>query len=191
MSAGLHIYGARDNGARAVGVDVTEGVTVLVTPSDGQHNEAALAVARDAHDAGCERATLRTELDHAKRAHERLLKRIRELEEQREAAETRAIAATHGRRRFFGPVLLVPARPGDWSGEVWLLDPIKREHGRALVFASVAEVRAMHPELWVVEVRDGGVLLDAWGAARADSDDALRRPDAGDGKTRRREAAGE
>lgn len=28
-------------------------------------------------------------------------------------------------------------------------------------------------------------------AARADSDDALRRPDAGDGKTRRREAAGE
>ena len=163
MSAGLHVYGERGNGARAVGVDVAEGVTVLVTPSDGQHNDAALAVARDAHDAGCERAALRAELGHAKRAHELLSKRIRELEAQRDAAEARAIAATHGRRRFFGPVLLVPARTGDWSGEVWLLDPIKRERGRALVFASVAEVHALHPELWVVEVRADGVLLDAWG----------------------------
>lgn len=191
MSAGLHIYGARDNGARAVGVDVADGVTVLVTPIDGQHNEAALVVARDTHNAGCERAALRAELDHARRTHERLSKRIRELEAQRDAAEERAIAATYGRRRFFGPVLLVPARPGDWSGEVWLLDPIKRERGRALVFASVAEVRALHPELWMVEVRDGGVLLDAWGSARADADDALRRAGSVDGEARRHEAAGE
>ncbi len=163
MSTGLHVYGARDNGARAVGVDVAEGVTVLVTPSSGEHNDAALAVARDARDAGCERARLRAELERAKRTQDVLAKRILELEAQRDAADARAVAATQGRRRFFGPVLMVPARPGDWSGEVWLLDPDKRERGRALVFASVAEVHAMHPELWVVEVRDGGVLLDAWG----------------------------
>jgi hypothetical protein len=52
---------------------------------------------------------------------------------------------------------------GDWHGEVWLLDPVKQERGRGLRFANVAEVRALHPELWVVSVQGDDVLLDAWG----------------------------
>jgi hypothetical protein len=163
IDAGLRIYGARANGARAVEVEVPENVKVLVTSGDGERNETALAVARDVYKAGWERAGLRVELDNAKRCHKQLLERIRELEEQLAEAEVRERAATDGKRRFFGPVLMVPKHEGDWSGPVLLQDPDKRERGRSLVFASVAEVRALHPELWVVEVRDGGVLLDAWG----------------------------
>lgn len=162
MSGGLHVFGARDNGARAVGVDVHERVQVLVTPSDGDANDEALAVARDVLDAGCERAALRAELEQAKRTIARLSDRVRELGAERQDAENRVTAAATGRRRFFTAVLLVPAKPGDWSGEVWLLDPVKKYRGRTLVFASVAEVRTQHPELWVVEVRADGVLLDAW-----------------------------
>ena len=163
MSTGLHIFGARDNGARAVGVDVHERVQVLVTPSDGDANDEALVVARDVLEAGRERASLRFELEQAQRTIARLSERVRRLDAERQDAENRVTAAVTGRRRFFTSVLMVPANPGDWSGEVWLLDPLKKHRGRALVFASVAEVRALHPELWVVEVREDGVLLDAWG----------------------------
>lgn len=78
------------------------------------------------------------------------------------------------------------------SGEVWLLDPVKKHRGRGLVFANLAEVRRLHPELWVVDVCDDGLLLDAWGdTARAERDDALRRQGPPGGESRRRGAAGE
>lgn len=72
--------------------------------------------------------------------------RIRALTLKVESAEQRLEAAETGRRRFFGQVLLVPVRAGEWSGEVWLQDPVKGDRGTALRFASLMEVRALHPE---------------------------------------------
>ena len=63
-------------------------------------------------------------------------------------------------------MLLKPATPGAWSGEVWLLDPTKQEQGFGLRFESLAEVRRSHPELWVVGIVDDGVLLDGFGGGQ-------------------------
>lgn len=171
----INVFGGGSDGAKSVGFDASKHVRVLVTPIDRKHNSEALTVARELYPKSAASDAVRVELEHAKRTIARLDRELKELEAERDAANERAAHAATGHRRFFTEVLLVPAKPGDWSGEVWLLDPVKKRHGRTLVFASVAEVRALHPELWVVEVRDDGVLLDAWGEA----------------ETRRREAAGE
>ena len=156
-------YGAREGGIRAVGVRTADGMAVLVTPPDAKHNEAAKRLALDVGAQSQADAVLRAALEQA-RAEVELLKEVgRNLD--RKLAEARQIndAAIAGRRRFFGPVLMKPVISGDWSGEVWLLDPVKLERGTGLRFISVAEVRALHPELWVVSTTADGVLLDAWG----------------------------
>jgi len=101
----------------------------------------------------------------------RLDRLVSELRDRAERAESKLShqrvineAAIAGKRRFFSAVLMKPTAPGDWSGEVWLMDPTKQEKGNALRFSSLAEVRAEHPELWVTGTTDDGVLLDAWGS---------------------------
>lgn len=159
----LTVFGGGADGAKSIGFDASARVRVLVTPVGSEHNDEALAVARELYPESAASDAVRVELEHAKRTIARLDRELKTLEAERDAANERAVHAATGRRRFFSAVLMVPAKPGDWSGEVWLLDPVKKYHGRALTFASVAEVREMHPELWVVEVTPDGVLLDAWG----------------------------
>jgi hypothetical protein len=79
----------------------------------------------------------------------------------------------------------VPEDQAQWTvgPHAWLLDNVT-------ALRSPIECRGAQG-LWVIEEGLLARVREAWGAARADSDDALRRPDAGDGKTRRREAAGE
>lgn len=131
------------------------GFRVLVEPNDEAQNAAAMDLARriagdESRLAGAksEAATLREQV-------ERLEAKVRDLRAVNEAATT-------GRRRFFGPVLLKAGTEG-WAGPVWLLDPEKQERGTGLLFASLAEARSMHPELWVIGTTADGVLLDAWG----------------------------
>lgn len=157
-------YGAQLNGARSVGVDLAvEGVRLLVQPQTADRNASAREIAeRIAANEVANRALV-VNFEAARDEVSRLREQIRKLEAR--LAEQRTIneAAIAGRRRFFGPVLMRPVS-GDWSGDVWLLDPEKKERGSGLRFASLAEVRALHPELWTIAVTDDGVLLDAWGA---------------------------
>lgn len=157
------VYGPRPQGGRNLGVSLS-GVTVLLSPADESHQEDAEHIALRLLGEHAERESLLSQLREAEVAAAALMEKLQHANEARRAAESRAESAITGRRRFFGPVLLVPASSGDWAGEVWLLDPDKRERGVALRFASVAEVRAAHPELWVAGAAHGGVLLDAWGA---------------------------
>lgn len=155
-------YGAQMNGARRLSVDV-DGVRVLIEPTTEADNKRARAIAGRVADVETDMVAQQVALDGLQHANAALAQRVHELRAQLAVAEARAEAAIAGRRRFFGPVLLVPVTPGKWDGEVWLQDPVKRDHGNALRFASLAEVRSMHPELWIVEAGMAGVLLDAWG----------------------------
>lgn len=154
-------YGQRIDGAQNLGVDFG-GVRLLVQPSTAHDNEAARQLAGRIADSETERQLLEGKLETSRFEANHLREQVRKLEAK--LAERRAIneAAIAGRRRFFGRVLVRPVNR-DWSGEVWLLDPEKKERGMGLRFASLAEVRALHPELWIVDVTDDGVLLDAWG----------------------------
>lgn len=149
------------DGTRAVRVDVDDGITVLVTPRHADDNKRALQVATRIADAELDAKAQQVALEALQHANDVFATRIRALTLKVESAEQRLEAAETGRRRFFGPVLLVPVRAGEWSGEVWLQDSVKGDRGTALRFASLMEVRALHPELWIVEVRPEGVLLDA------------------------------
>ncbi|MFZ5440489.1 MAG: hypothetical protein ACOZQL_10800 [Myxococcota bacterium] len=160
----IHEYMANAAGARNLGFDAAEGVHVLVQPASAEYQKRAQQVAIAFADAALEQQAQQLALDALQKANESLADQLRKARARIAELETANKAAVTGRRRFFGPVLLLPPRPGDWSGEVWLVDPVKREYGRALVFDSLAEVRRMHPELWVVGVVDGGVLLDAFGS---------------------------
>jgi hypothetical protein len=158
-------YGQRTgDGARNVGVDL-DGVRLLVQPSSAKDNGAARALAERIISDEDARLVLAVQLEAERNDAARLREQIRRLEAK--LSEQRAIneAAIAGRRRFFGPVLMKPVA-ADWAGEVWLLDPERKERGSGLRFASVAEVRALHPELWIVAITDDGVLLDAWAEAR-------------------------
>lgn len=84
---------------------------------------------------------------------------LSERDERAALARSALVSAINGRRRFFGPVLCVPGRDG-WAGEVWLHDPEKRERGSGLAFESLARLRELHPELWIVRTQGDGVLLD-------------------------------
>lgn len=162
-------YGAQLNGARRLSVDL-DGVKVLVEPATEADNKRARQVAQRIADVETDMAAQQLALDGLQHANEALATRVHELRAQLAGAEARAEAAIAGRRRFFGPVLLVPVTPGKWDGEVWLQDPVKRDHGTALRFASLAEVRSMHPELWIVEAAMAGILLDAWGGTAAQAE---------------------
>jgi hypothetical protein len=156
------VYGQRQDGARNLGLEVG-GIRVLLTPPDEEHQVEAGRLAAWLLEQEVERGTLLARLRAAEEEAETLRGHLQRAREAVRAADERANAAIAGRRRFFGPVLLQPARAGDWTGEVWLLDPEKQGRGSGLRFASLAEVRAMHPELWVVGVAEDGILLDAWG----------------------------
>lgn len=159
---GLTVYGRNRNGdgGRNVSI-VVEGMTVLIQSDDASSDEKAIEVARALKHRGdllAEAQKLRAE--HAEEV--AALKRWNEELRVKAAAATASLhAVAEGRRRFFGPVLCVPTTAGDWSGSVWLLDPEKGERGSGLRFASLSELRELHPELWIVSVTDRGILLDA------------------------------
>jgi hypothetical protein len=163
-AVGLVEYGQRGDGAHNVGVDLEHlGVRVLVQPSGADENKAARLVAERICDGEEHVSRLQAEADALRLDNRALWGRVAALRTELRTAQTINEAAIAGRRRFFGAVLMTPVTPGDWTGEVWLLDPAKRERGYGLRFNSLAEVRALHPELWVVRVEpDGAILLDAW-----------------------------
>lgn len=157
----IHEYMANAAGARNLGFDAAEGVHVLIQPSGPEHQKRAQQVAVAFADAALEQQAQQLALDGLQAANESLAEQLRKARARIAELEAAALAAVTGRRRFFGPVLLRPVRPGDWTGEVWLLDPAKKERGFGLRFKSLLEVRLAHPELWVVATGDDGVLLDA------------------------------
>lgn len=150
----IHRYADHGDGRRNLGVDVSEHVTVLVSPrsADAQPEAEQIAALIADHHAEMERA--RTELAECRASLERAKARAT-------AAEAALDAALTGKRRFFGRVLMKPAVAGAWDGEVWLLDPDKQERRWGIGFTSAADVRLAYPELWIVGVTADGVLLDA------------------------------
>lgn len=161
----IHEYMANSAGARNLGFDAADGVHVLIQPSSAEHQKRAQQVAVAFADAALEQQAQQLALDGLQAANETLSNSARRGRASLSSSALRWRPSPTGRRRFFGPVLMKPARPGEWDGEVWLLDPEKRERGFSLRFESLAEVRQLHPELWVVGVVDGGVLLDAFRCA--------------------------
>lgn len=139
------------------------GANVLVSPTGDGGAQRAHEVAAAILDTETRFAILKTEIERQ----ERVISGLRDRAERAESrlSHQRVIneAAIAGKRRFFSAVLMAPKTPGDWSGEVWLMDPVKQLKGNALRFASLAEVHAEHPELWVIGTTADGVLLDAWG----------------------------
>ena len=160
-TAEITVFGQQPSGGHNRAVQFGEGVRVLVQPVSAEFDDSA-------HDATLAISALATNrlIEDTRAAC--LRNAVASGQEQLQVlsaklAEARAIAeaAVTGRRRFFGPVLMRPATAEGWTGPVVLLDPVKQEHGYSLQIRSVAEVRALHPELWVVSVEDGDVLLDA------------------------------
>lgn len=163
MSAQIHEYMER-NGVRNLGIDPIDGVHVLIEPRDRDAQKKARQLAVAILDAALEQQAQQLAINAVQAANETLATQLRAARLRIAELEAANEAAVTGRRRFFGPVLMYPVHTGNWHGEVWLLDPVKQERGFGLRFDSLAEVRRMHPELWVVGVRDGGVLLDAFNA---------------------------
>ena len=139
-----------------------EGANVLVSPAGNGNAQRAVEVARMVLDLEAIAAPLRVEIGDLARKNETLRDLVTGLRAQLDEAERRNVSALTGRRRFFSEVLMVPAKKGEWAGEVWLLDPVKKFLGQALTFKSAAEVHELHPELWVIGTTEEGVLLDAW-----------------------------
>jgi hypothetical protein len=156
-------YAAGPNGARAVAFDAEDGIRVLVEPATEENNPRAVALAAALSDATRALGAAAGAITVAERDAAGFREQLTKARSEIRKLESINAAAVAGKRRFFGPVLMKPAKPGDWKGEVWLLDPVKQERGQTLCFASVAEVHALHPELWVVSAGADGVLLDAWG----------------------------
>jgi hypothetical protein len=153
-------YGKNEAGGHHFGVTV-EGMHVLVRSDSAETDERAHKIAKRVENATEDYFEARHIEAEARRKTASLSEMIQRADARAAEARQALEAATTGRRRFFGPVLLVPAIDGDWKGPVWLQDPVKRDRGSALRFASVAEVRAVHPELWIVEMTPHGILLDA------------------------------
>lgn len=160
-----HFFGRAivGDGARNVGVDIGP-VKVLLTPATKDDEAEAMRMACDLMGVETLLAALRNEVSALQAEKAGLAERVRMQNNALALAKTVNDAAIAGRRRFFSAVTMKPAEPGNWAGAVWLLDPVKLERGHGLRFSSVAEVRELHPELWVVAVNaDGSVTLDAWG----------------------------
>ena len=154
------VFGRNSTGGSNVGLSVS-GVPVLLTSRGPEHDARCVELADEIRNAG-DRLEIRAAQD---RRHEaevaKLRATIRTLAANVESARRTIDAATRGERRFNGPVLCKPHSKGQWDGPVWLLDPEKREGGFGLYFGSLAEVRAAHPELWIVRIENDGILLDA------------------------------
>lgn len=156
--AEVFIYGTNAVGGRNVGVEL-DGLRILVESKGEDTNEDAVRLARsiaERHEANVVAAGEREQ--HRRKVLE-LCAMIDRANERAALARSALVSAIEGRRRFFGPVLCVPGRDG-WAGEVWLHDPEKRERGSGLVFESLARLRELHPELWIVRTEGDGVLLD-------------------------------
>lgn len=158
--ADVHVYGRNGSGGRNVGIE-TDGMKLLVYSTNEGTDAAALALAHrivDREDARvaaeAQIATARAEAMHLRELLDRAESSLRDA---RHALQV----AIDGRRRFFGPVLCEPASVAGWEGPIWLLDPQKRDRGTGLRFASLAELRMRHPELWIVRVEGTSILLDA------------------------------
>lgn len=156
---GITVFGLNGSGGSNVGL-TANGVPVLLT-SRAEHDAACVDLAAEIRNAG-DRLEIRAAQEKRHAAEVAVLReKIATLQAQRDAARATIEAATRGARRFFGQVLCKPHSKGEWSGAVWLLDPEKQEGSFGLLFGSLAEVRAAHPELWIVGLRDDGILLDA------------------------------
>jgi len=156
--AEIFVYGRNGNGGHNVGVEV-DGIRVLIESRGEDHDRDVERLARTI----AERHEANAVADHERRAHREAVLHLSEMidraNERARAAKSALECAIPGRRRFFGPVLCVPGRDG-WSGEVWLLDPEKRDRGAGIQFDSLAHLREVHPELWIVRTEGEGVLLD-------------------------------
>lgn len=171
MSAEVFVYGRNMNGSggRSVGVSLDDGTRLLVESHDQATDERALQHAHVIAAGFAKIAELESLLGEVRAQRDKARGRAADLERRLEHALT-------GRRRCRGPLACRPATEGDWSGAVWLLDPEKLERGFGLRFASLAELRVEHPELWVCGVTaDGDVLLDASPLPSAASDGEVPR----------------
>lgn len=156
----IHEYMKGASGARNLGFEAADGVHVLIQPSGAEHQRRAQQVAVAFTNAALEQQAQQMALDGLQSANEVMAGQLRKAHARIAELEAANEAAVTGRRRFNGPVLLKPVT-SDWAGEVWLLDPAKQERGFGLRFESLAEVRRLHPELWIVQSDEFGVVLDA------------------------------
>ena len=145
---------AKINGVARIGLTV-DGVEVLLTPQTEGDQQKASALAKRIENAALDVAAASLAMDGLQHANDELAAKVHRLHAQLEAA-------LGGDRRCMGRVLMKPATPADWRGEVWLLDPDKQERGFGLRFSSVAAVRREHPELYPVGATADGVLLQSW-----------------------------
>lgn len=156
--ADVFVYGRNGNGGHNVGLEV-DGTRVLIESRGEEHDKEVERLARsiaERHEANAVAEGEREAHRHRERELSQMVKRANE---RARMARSALESVLNGRRRFFGPVLCVAGRDG-WSGEVWLLDPQKRESGSGLAFDSLAHLREMHPELWIVRPEGDGILLD-------------------------------
>lgn len=142
----------RPDGARNLEVTLASGVRVLIQAPSGETQEhaerAALEIAE--HD-----REFRAMAEEAEILRNALTAARAELASARAAIEAMATDEP----RLFGNVLLKPAVTGNWTGEVWLLDPEKQERGYGIRFKSLADARTAFPELWPIGNTSDGVLM--------------------------------
>lgn len=163
MSAGddgITVFGQNGRGGHSVGLRAGS-VAVLLT-SDGPETDAAcVELAHEIRSANDRLEIRAAQVERHEAEVESLRAKLRVLTAERDALRDTIEHATRGARRFNGPVLCKPHSADAWDGAVWLLDPEKQDGGFGLYFASLAEVRRAHPELWIVGLSEGGILLDA------------------------------
>lgn len=154
---------ATGGGERSCGFSDSE-VNILVTPQGTTTNARALEIATALAERRADPKVIGLQNENAdlQARIERISDVLARTRLRAERGESRLESALTGRRQFFGPVLARPAVAGDWSGEIFLLDPVKQEQGRALAFASMKALRLAHPELWIVDVTSDGILMDGW-----------------------------
>jgi len=158
----ITIFAKNGSGGHNVGVD-----GAVINSSGPEDDARAISVALMVADASAATAAHQSALRALERENADLRRKLENVSRQRDVARELHASAISGHRRFSGPVLCKPALPGKWGGDVWLLDPIAQERGFGLRFDSLSDVRRAHPELWIVDVRDSGILLDAFPLAAA------------------------
>lgn len=153
----------RTDGSYTLGVAISDTVRVLVEPTSIDAQADAEKTASFIVHQGEEIARLEQEVITLRDA-------LTKARSARNVAENALSSVLTGkRRRFFGRVMMKPTTPGDWRGEVWLLDPEKQERGWGMRFASTADVRREYPELWPVGKTHDGILLDVISPERKDT----------------------
>jgi len=165
----MHIYGANPSGGRNVGIEI-DGLSVLIT-SNGPEDNARARQLGELLEAPLEAVELVLQAQGRLHTYQSIAESKDEVIHKLEAriAELRAkldVAAKEASRPyFFGPVLLARASDDDteWTGEVDLLDPVRRDRGWGMRFASVAAVFAEYPRLNFLCTTEHGVLLDTPG----------------------------